>query len=127
MAEVPSLGADAARARAGQAEVPAEEENTAPAPIEVSTAFIVTWVNGDVLVTPDLNAPLVVNHPPTEDEIASAGAVVYQDFGARKTAALTVQQLAAQAQAMQQQMQAAQLEARARAALAQEQQGGRPR
>lgn len=104
MADVPELGAAAARARATQDAIeadladipdPAAEGETGPgevasAPqiVPVTTAFLVCWVNGEVIVSADLDTPIVTDHIPTSDEILGAAAVLVSDRGAERTAGL---------------------------------------
>lgn len=100
LAEVPDLGAAAARERAAAAEENAAEvveevaekvSAAAPQIVQAATAFIVLWIGGQVVVTPDLNSPIVVDHYPTADEILGAGAVIAADRAAERTASLTAQ------------------------------------
>lgn len=93
MAEVPNLGAAAARERAAEEKLAEEitEAMEAPQPIPVSTAFVVVWRNGEVSVLADLDAPIVVNHLPTPDEILGAAAVLAADRTAERTAGLSAQ------------------------------------
>lgn len=128
MPSVPELGAAAARERAAEAEAAelAEEaqENQGPQLVEATTAFIVLWIDGEVVITPDLDTPITVAHYPTPDEITGAAANLIQDRTAEKAAGLAAQSTVGliehkQAQAMQQ-LQARQMEAAARQALAEE-------
>jgi hypothetical protein len=89
--EVPTLDAAAARERAADpAEEPTEEtgEETGPQMVIATTAFIVMWINGQVIVTADLNAPIAIDHYPTADEITGAAANLLQDRSAEKVASL---------------------------------------
>lgn len=115
MAEVPLLGQGAARARAD-----ISEEADGPKIIEASTAFIVAWVNGQVLPITDLNAPVTVDHAPTADEIHGAAAVLMKDRAAEETAQTTALVLQQQAMEMQRRMQQAQLQAQTQQLLAKE-------
>lgn len=121
------LSAAAARERAAEAAEPDEqeaEEAASPQIVEASTAFIVLWKDGEVIITADLDTAIVMHHYPTPDEIAGAGAVLIKDRTAEAAAGLAAQSTVALIEQKQRaaidQMREAQLEAAARQALAQE-------
>lgn len=137
MPDVPVLGQSAAREReieaAIAAEVDASLENSPPL-IEATTAFIVAWVNGQVLVFPDLDTAVVKHHDPTADEIHGAAANLMKDRTTEEiaqivipnTAQATVQLLMQAQKNALEAMRAQQGTAEVKAALAAEQQR-RPR
>jgi hypothetical protein len=59
--------------------------------VQVQTAFIVAWVNGEVIISADLDSPIVADHYPTPDEILGAAAILMTDRGAERTAGLAAQ------------------------------------
>lgn len=81
MPEIPMLGQAAARARAMQAHPAGRTEPDAPKIIEADTAFlVVAFDDGEVLATPDINAPVDPGreaHP--HDIIGMLHAIVAQD------------------------------------------------
>lgn len=109
-----------------------------PVLVEADFAFLVLSVNGEILVTPELNTAVVTRRYPTADDITGAGANLLRDRAAETTIQLAAQVLpemvaeatvaaveAKQAEAIRT-MQEKQLEAQARAALAAEQGGAVP-
>lgn len=92
-----------------------DAENT-PAPVQVTTAFLVTIAgNGRVSVTEDLAFPAVPMRKPTFDDIIGAAANLQAEISARKTAdmaaAATVQTQMAVARQMQEATANAQVQA----------------
>lgn len=97
MPDVPSLGQAHARQRAAEAE-PEEASNAAQEPaslqiVHAATAFLVAWIDGQVIITADLNAPIVADHFPTQDEILGAAANLIADRSAERTAHLSAGQV----------------------------------
>jgi len=81
MAEVPLLTGKAAEPKEEVAEF-----------IDAKTAFMIYWTKeGEVMVSPDLNAPIVIERPPTATEVYSACAIVQKDVIAQQTSLGTVQ------------------------------------
>jgi hypothetical protein len=99
------------------------EPSAAPELALASTAFLVAWINGEVIVTADLNAPIMVHHDPTADEILGAGAVLVADRTAERTASLSAQTTVATIENKQKQAMAKMQAAQAEAMLAAEQKG----
>lgn len=87
------------------------EENE-PEGEQVRTAFLVVVTHdGTTIAVPDINMPLVLDHPASVDEIFGAAQVVIKDIQVQETAQHTA--------AFMQQMAMAQIQARQNAALAQ--------
>lgn len=139
MGNVVELGSAAARERAAQAkaanaaeEITTAQEASQSQPIvQATTAFIVAWIDGQVIPVADLNAPIVVDHYPTPDEIIGAAAVLMADRTAERTAALSAQETLGQLEQKQKQavaaMQKAQNDALAEQLLERERNSKRPR
>lgn len=104
-----------------------ENARQAPQPILASTAFIVAWINGEVIVTADLDAPIITDHYPTPDEILGAAAILVADRTAERTAALSAEGTVGLIEHKQREavekMQAAQQKAMGEQLLAQERSG----
>lgn len=134
------LSADAIRARKAvddhvlepQAE---ETEIQPPTVVEAETAFLVLSINGEIIVTPELDTVVMTKRYPTADDITGAAANLLRDRGAETTIQLAAQVLPGmiaeatlaaieqkQAQAIKT-MQERQLSAQAQAALAAERSG----
>lgn len=65
--------------------------STAPEIVQVTTAFLVLWINGEVIVSADLDATVVTDHNPTADEILGAAGVLVADRTAERTAGLAAE------------------------------------
>ena len=93
MVNVVELSAAAARERAVEDPVDEDFDSSVDAPgiAEVTTAFIVMWVNGEVHVTADLDAPITMDHYPTPDEILGAAGVLVADRTSERTAGLAAE------------------------------------
>jgi hypothetical protein len=97
------LSAAAARART-QAPPPAEPAE--PEVIPAETAFLVyrNGETGQIVMTHDINAPLLVKRSPNHDDVYMMMNVILKDMAAAQTAALTVQNILSAQQQMAQQM-----------------------
>jgi hypothetical protein len=97
------LSAAAARARTTQAP-PAEPEE--PEVIPAETAFLVyrNGETGQIVMTHDINAPLLVKRSPNHDDVYMMMNVILKDMAAAQTAALTVQNILSMQQQMASQM-----------------------
>jgi hypothetical protein len=111
------LSAAAARARTQQAPPPAEDAE--PEVIPADTAFLVyrNGKTGQIVMTHDINAPLLVNRSPNHDDVYMMMNVILKDMAAAQTAALTVQNILQAQQAMASQMMSPQEQAAMQAML----------
>jgi D-alanine-D-alanine ligase-like ATP-grasp enzyme len=92
--DVPLLGEAAARERAARDEVTTEESGQpeVPSVIPVHTAFIVfQTVDGNTLITPDLNVPFVTTREPSRDEIYGMLATAQKDCVVTEVAGLAAE------------------------------------
>lgn len=90
--------------------------------VEATTAFVVCWINGEVIVSADLDAIIVRDHEPTADEIHGAAAVLMKDRTAETAAQVTVGIIDAKQRAAVEKMREAQLAAQAQQLLLKERQ-----
>ena len=97
------LSAAAARARTQQ---PADNKPDEPEVIPADTAFLVyrNGETGQIVMTHDINAPLLVKRSPNHDDVYMMMNVILKDMAAAQTAALTVQNILAMQQQVAQQM-----------------------
>ena len=98
------LSAAAARARSTQPAPPAEDAEPEIVPAE--TAFLVyrNGETGQIVMTHDINLPLLVKRSPNHDDVYMMMNVILKDMAAAQTAALTVQNILIKQQQMAQQM-----------------------
>jgi hypothetical protein len=95
----------AAQARKAETEK-APVEPDAPDVIEADKAFLVYVLpTGQIVMTHDLNVPLVVKRAPTHDEVYGTLEVILKDLRAQQTAMLSAQAIIQMQQQMVQQMQ----------------------
>ncbi len=94
------LSAAAARARSEPA------EDAEPEVIPAETAFLVyrNGETGQIVMTHDINAPLLVKRTPNHDDVYMMMNVILKDMAAAQTAALTVQNILQVQQQMASQM-----------------------
>jgi hypothetical protein len=79
MAEVPLL--------TGKPEAAKPEAPEVPEFIDATTAFLVYWTKeGEVMIAPDLNAPIVIDRPPTATEVWAACGTIQKDIAGQQTA-----------------------------------------
>ena len=83
------LSQAAARARAAAA----EQAGKPSEPIEATTAYIVYTKKdtGQIVLTHDINVPLVVERPPTHDEVYGSMHIVQKDIAGQQYAAMAAQ------------------------------------
>lgn len=90
------LGGTATKAR--QAE--REEAQKAPEVVPVDTAFLVyRKTTGEIVMTQDINTPVVPNRPPNLDDVFSMSSVIVKDLNAQTVVGVLQQLGAAAAQA----------------------------
>jgi hypothetical protein len=79
MAEVPLL---TGKPKTAEPEVPEALEF-----IDATTAFLVYWTKeGEVMIAPDVNSPIVVDRPPTATEVWAACGTIQKDIAGQQTA-----------------------------------------
>jgi hypothetical protein len=89
----PDLSQSASRLREAAEKQAREQAGKAPDPIEATTAFIVYTRKdtGQIVLTHDVNVPLVVERPPTHDEVYGSMHIVIKDIVGQQYAGMTAQ------------------------------------
>src|ERR1700691_3285950 len=101
------LGQSAARARQAAEAAAAEAETAEPEIIPAETAFLVyrNGETGQIVMTHDINAPLLVRRSPNHDDVYMMMQIILKDMLAAQIASLSVQgNIQAQQQIAQQMM-----------------------
>lgn len=107
-----------------------EEKPTEPEVIEATTAFLIyiRKDNGQIVMTHDINAPVVAERGPNQDEVYGTLAVIQKDLVANQNAGMTASAVLQMQQELAKQMmqqQAAQNDPNVQQALKAFQKGGK--